>query len=186
MPRNVHTPPRTDEIVALARRAKALYAGLTIDQIAEREGIILQRINGAGSDVGGLSYVEIMTRPKLVESLAQPGKYIRVRGQVEKYPLEFIVINPDYPASEEEIFWHELYHLWYSPSGSGLLGSRVNCFSTHGILNDQEERRANTFAAAIVIDRIGEHESVEELMDRCGVSRSLAQLAMERVKQFKA
>src|ERR1051325_11404561 len=108
-------PFRKAEIIALAESARKKYFSMSIDTVAERENIILIREPGAASKKAGYACSFKSVTPKKVESLSQPGKFIFSFAEKEITFQDCIVINPLYGVPEREIFWHECYHLWYSP-----------------------------------------------------------------------
>ena len=54
-------------------------------------------------------------------------------------------------------------------------------YSTGGVLDSQEERRANLFAAFMLIPEVGKGETVSELSERFNVSGDLARLRLSAV-----
>src|SRR4051812_19566450 len=116
MPRHVHIPIRREEIISLAISAREKYSGSSIDQVAERENIILIREPDAASKKAGYASSIRSESPKRILSVSRPGTYLLSFVEKEITYYDSIVINPLYGIPEPEIFWHEFYHLWYSPS----------------------------------------------------------------------
>src|SRR5689334_20550188 len=146
MPRIAFTPFRKNEIIALAKSTREKYSGMSIDEVAERENIILIREPDANSKKAGYACALKSETPKRIESLQVPGKFVLSFSEKEISYYDCIVINPLFGIPEREIFWHEFYHLWYSPSRQMKM-EFFHQFSTGGALDAQEERRANMFAA---------------------------------------
>jgi hypothetical protein len=186
-------PIRRDEIAEIARHLKEKYRDMTIDEVAEKEDIILVREPDASSKKAGYSVTFPRgKRRKRIPSLARPGTFIVSVSEWDTIFQDAIVINTEYrpeppPAhplrgvhppphlwrgikpleppstnveggwgvapvvapSEEEIFWHEFYHLWYSPTVNNARFHNGD-YSTAGALDAQEERRANEFAKAML------------------------------------
>ncbi|MBS1903909.1 MAG: hypothetical protein JSS75_09410 [Bacteroidetes bacterium] len=143
------TPYRTDEVIALARNAARRFAGRTIDEIAETEGIILVRLPDAHAEREGFCSILSVPSPKPFASAAATDE-IRYSFTEEihvTYPA--IVINPLRCKNEAVVFWHEYYHLLYSPYRSSQ-ATFFDGYSTRGVLDKQEERRANLFATHVI------------------------------------
>jgi hypothetical protein len=175
MPKLAYAPVRKAEIIGLASLARKKYEGLSLDQVAEFENIILIREPDANSKKAGYACSLKSEAPKLIPSLSRPGEYILSFKEKEIIFNDCIVINPLYGIPEREIFWHEFYHLWYSPSRKTTMDF-FHQYSTGGVLDSQEERRANMFAAFMLIPEVGEGETAESVCERFGVSREMARL----------
>ena len=142
-------PFRKAEIVALAGEARRKYFGLSIDEVADLENIILIREPDAASKKAGYACVLKSESPKMIESFSQPGTYIFSFGEKEIAYHNCIVLNPLSGIPEKEIFWHEFYHLFYSPSRKATI-EFYHQYSTGGALDAQEENRANLFAKEVL------------------------------------
>jgi hypothetical protein len=147
-------PIRRDEIADIARHLKEKYRDMTIDEVATKEDIILVREPAADSKKAGYSVTFPRgKRRKRIPSLARPGTYIVSLSEWETIFQDAIVINTEYDMKprlrEEEIFWHEFYHLWYSPTVNNARFHNGD-YSTAGALDAQEERRANEFARLMI------------------------------------
>jgi hypothetical protein len=153
MPRIAFTPFRKADIVALAESARKKYDGMSIDEVAECENIILIREPDANSKKAGYACAIKSESPRQIESLSRSGEFVLSFREKEITFHDCIVINPLYGIPEREIFWHEFYHLWYSPSRQMKLDF-FHQFSTGGALDAQEERRANMFAAYMLIQEV--------------------------------
>ena len=175
MPKIAFTPLRKAEIIHLADAARKKYHGLSIDQIAERENIILIREPSAVSKKAGYACSIKSEIPKLIPSLSRPGEFILSYREKEITYHDCIVINPLYGIPEREIFWHEFYHLWYSPSRK-LTIDFYHQYSTGGVLDTQEERRANMFAAYLLIPEITKEATPQMIIEEFNVSSDLAEL----------
>jgi hypothetical protein len=180
MPKIAFTPFRKAEIIALAEFARKKYFGMSIDEIAERENIILIREPDANSKKAGYACAIKKESPKRIESLAAPGTFVLSFHEKEITYHNAIVINPLYGIPEREIFWHEFYHLWYSPSRQMRLDF-FHQFSTGGALDAQEERRANMFAAYFLIPELESGDTLQIVSEKFGVSADLARLRFNGV-----
>src|SRR5437868_6664235 len=96
MPIGILRPLRIAEIRDFARKLRTRYQRMTLDEIAAKENIILIRTS-SGAKEDGFSFLE------------------RTSALLDKqFFIRSIVINKNSPKSEEEIFWHEFYHLLFS------------------------------------------------------------------------
>jgi hypothetical protein len=181
LPRIAFTPFLKEEIVALAKLERDKYGGMSIDEVAEQENIILIREPDAHSKKAGYACSLKSQTPKRIESLSIPGKFILSFREKEISYYDCIVINPLYGIPEREIFWHEFYHLWYSPSRQMKL-EFFHQFSTGGTLDAQEEKRANIFAAYMLIPAIEREDSLPNLSAKWSVSERLARIRFSAVK----
>jgi hypothetical protein len=177
MPRIAFTPFRKAEIIALAEFARKKYFGMNIDEIAESENIILIRAPDADSKKAGYACAIKKEAPKWIKSLSHPGKFVLSFHEKEISYHNAIVINPLYGIPECEIFWHEFYHLWYSPSRQMKLDF-FHQFSTGGALDAQEERRANMFAAYYLIPELESGDTPQSVSEKYFVSDDLARLRL--------
>ena len=121
-----------------------------------------------------------------MESLARPGELIRVVGRERKKIVRSVVINTNAGIPECEIFWHEYYHLFQSPNAIQHSERFSHAYSTEGVLHHQEERRADEFAAAVLVYPIESCEDVGQIVERFGVSERLAKCAMKLAGQLMA
>ena len=180
MPKIAFTPLRKAEIISLADAARKKYDGLTIDQIAGRENIILIREPSAISKKAGYACSIKSEVPKLIPSLSRPGEFILSYREKDISYHDCIVINPLYGIPEREIFWHEFYHLWYSPSRKATMDF-YHQYSTGGVLDTQEERRANMFAAYMLIPELAKEDSPQMIIEKFNVSSDLARLRLNLI-----
>jgi hypothetical protein len=178
MPRIAFTPFRKAEVIELAESARKKYSGMTIDEVAECENIILVREPDAASKKAGYACSIKSEVPKRIESLSQPGKFILSFTEKEITFHDSIVINPLYGIPEQEIFWHEFYHLWYSPSRRLKL-EFFHQFSTGATLDAQEERRANIFAAHVLIPSLEGADTPTVLSEKWNVSEEMAMVRLQ-------
>lgn len=151
-----------------------------MDQVAECENIILIREPDANSKKAGYACSLKSERPKLIPSLSRPGEYILSFREKEIIFHDCIVINPLYGIPEREIFWHEFYHLWYSPSRKTTMDF-FHQYSTGSALDAQEERRANMFAAFMLVPEVGKEDTPQIVSEKFNVSWELARLRMDAV-----
>ncbi len=172
-------PLRRERIVQLASDIRARYNPREIDYIASEHGIVLIRSAGAVGRDAGFAYIEFVRRPELIESLSHPDRPVLVWGGWRKEPLYSIVINTNSGIPEAEVFWHEWYHLFHSPLGIQRSERFEHRYSTDGALHHQEERRAEEFAAAVLVPSIEDCMTIFEICERFGVSERLADRAMK-------
>jgi hypothetical protein len=172
-------PIGRDRIIQLAAGIRGRYDPRAIDFAAQDSGIVLVRSAGALGRDAGFAYIEYVRRPELVESLSHPARPVLVWGGWRREPLYSIVINTNSGISETEVFWHEWYHLFHSPHG--IQGSKnfEHRYSTDGVLHNQEERRADEFAAAVLVPSIEDCETIYDIINNFGVSERVAERAME-------
>ena len=155
--KTIVTPVRREEIVALADYYRKKYKGLSIDDVALREDILLVRM--PDENVSARGYATAFPkgeRRKRIASLTRPGEFIISQCEWETLWQDCIVINSSSGFQPEQldglqtrptenfVFWHEFYHLGYSPTRN--TAKFFHSFSTTGALDAQEERRANEFA----------------------------------------
>jgi hypothetical protein len=166
-----------ESIILMAEAIRERFGGVRIDDIAQSCGILLVRSDGPHGKDAGWAMLSFADRPVYLESLARPGEAIRVRGLVRRVPVRTIVINPNAGIPEREIFWHEFYHLYFSPQGIQQSERFLHHYSTEGVLHFREERRANEFAAAVLVPREHGCETIGDLMESYGVSERIACIA---------
>jgi len=168
--RKAHVPVRREELLLLAEHNRAIYKGLSLEAIAEVAGFIFIREAGGPSAPGGFAYSRI-------ESMADGSKR----------QFDAMVINPEHVneagelVDERQTFWHEYYHLWYSPSRVDSPSDPM-FYSTRGALHAQEERRANEFAAAMLIDSVEPGQTPQMIAERYQVTTDLAALGIKLLR----
>jgi hypothetical protein len=168
-----------ERIIQLASVIRARYDPRDIDAVAQHNDIVLVRTAGAIGRDAGFAYIEYVRRPELIESLSHPDRPILVWGGWKREPLYSIVINTNSGLPEAEIFWHEWYHLFHSPhdiQGSECFEHR---YSMDGVLLNKEERRADEFAAAVLVPSAEDCLTMFDMIERFGVSERLAINAMK-------
>lgn len=166
-------PLRREEIVALAVEARKRFVGKNIDQVAEYEGLLLIRQPDPNTTKEGFCCVLPTTRRKRLASSVRPDWQLISFAEKEKVFINAIIINPCATNNEVEVFWHEYYHLLYSPSRSGV--TFYGGYSSGGVLDKQEENRANLFAAYMLIPEIESHDTMYSLAEKYDVSFEIAQ-----------
>ena len=166
-----------ESIIQIAEHVRERFSGWHIDDIASASGILLVRSAGPYGKEAGWAMLSFADRPVYLESLARPGEAIRVRGIARRVPVRTIVINPNAGIPEAEIFWHEYYHLYFSPKGIQQSERFLHHYSTEGVLHYREERRANEFAAAVLVPRENGCETIGQMMETYGVSERIARIA---------
>ncbi len=172
------TPPLLRQrIQQLAAEIRERYDPRAIDSAADAAGIVLVRTSGAAGREAGFAYIEYVKRPELIESLSHPERPILVWGGYRREPLYSIVLNTNAGIPEAEVFWHEWYHLFHSPK-SIQSASFEHRYSTEGVLHHQEERRAEEFAAAVLVSSLGDCSTIREVAEQFGVSERLARYAI--------
>ncbi len=172
------SPSRRERIIQLAADIRGRYDPRAIDFVAQENGIVLVRSAGASDRDAGFAYIEWVRRPELIESLSHPERPVLVWGGWRREPLYSIVINTNSGIAEAEIFWHEWYHLFHSPhaiQGSERFEHR---YSMGGVLHHQEERRADEFAAAVLIPSIEDCVTIFDIIEGYDVSERLARRAV--------
>lgn len=170
-------PIRRAEIIGLAQAAAKKYRELSLDEIAERENIILVRQPDPTSKKAGYAAAFPTKKLKRLKSASRPGEFILSFTEIQVTYHDCIVINPQYGIPEREVFWHEYYHLWYSPSRKMKM-DLFQQFSTGGTLDSQEERRANIFAAYMLIPQIEKGDTVQSICEKWGVSLEMAEIRL--------
>ncbi|HET6400782.1 MAG TPA: hypothetical protein VFH95_05215 [Candidatus Kapabacteria bacterium] len=173
-PASITLPIRREDILRLAREVREGCDPRTIDAVAELRGIILVRISGPIGRDAGFAYIEFTRCPAYVESLAHPEEPVRLWGGWTKESVRSIVINTNSGIPEREVFWHEFYHLFFSPHALQRSERFEHHFSTLGALHSQEERRADEFAAAVLVPSLDGCRTAAEIADRFEVSERLA------------
>ena len=171
-----HTTRSGCRSIDLAQEIRDRYNIHEIDTVAEQNDIFLIRSRGKSNGPAGFAHVEHHTSNEWIESLARPGDMLRVWEPHNTKHRYSIVININSPIPEAEIFWHEYYHIFYSPEG--IQGNRSFEHRYLVELSDTiEERRANEFAAAILVPEIADCETPFDVMERYSVSGRIAHIA---------
>ncbi len=172
-------PIGRERIVRLASAIREQYDPRAIDFAARENGIVLVRSGGPIDRDAGFAYIEQVRRPELIESLSHPERPVLVWGGWRREPLYSIIINTNSGIPEAEIFWHEWYHLFHSPHGIQGTGRFEHHYSMQGVLHNQEERRADEFAAAVLAPSLEACVTIIDICERYGVSERLAEKAMK-------
>lgn len=184
-------PIRTEDIRELTDYYKQKYAGYTIDEVAADEDIILVRMPDMLAKKAGYAVsAPVGTRRKRFPSLASPGVMLVSYTEWEPVYQDCIVINTAYSdenqmcktsaPNENEVFWHEFYHVRYSPSENTSRSG--GAYSMIGVRTAHEERRANTFAAMMTIGDISDCQRIEDIMLKWNVSRETATFAQRAAR----
>jgi hypothetical protein len=185
-------PVRTDDIRLIAEHFKNKYRGYTIDEVAADEDIILVRMPDTLAKKAGYAVsAPVGVRRKRIPSLVHPGRMIISYTEWEQIYQDCIVINTAYNTenaenemcksgapNENEVFWHEFYHVRYSPTEN--TSQTKGAYSMIGVRTAQEERRANTFAALMTIGDISDCHTIEDVMRKWGVTREVAKCIPSR------
>jgi hypothetical protein len=183
----VRIPSSREKILALADTIRERFADpFKIDDVAVADEIILVRTAGPAGKDAGFAHVHFIREPVFIDSLARPGERSEVWGRENKRTVRSVVINSNAGVPEREVFWHEYYHLFHSPKGIQRSERFEHHYSTEGVLHHQEERRADEFAAAVLVHPIEECLDAAEIMERFGVSQRLAICALRFAKQLAA
>jgi hypothetical protein len=137
---------------------------------------------------GGVSIRQQIETSYLFESLVEPGRLVESRYPAAPARLKLVMLADDYiregeHLSVEEIFWHEYFHINWSPELAPF-DSDKHEWSTHGVLDHQDEHRADLFAAGVMIDQIDADDTADSIADRCEISLRLASLAL-RIERRK-
>jgi hypothetical protein len=173
--RRAFVPVRRDEIALLAAAVHKKFANTSLDDIAEREGIIFLRVPDEHTFKAGFSCILGSPEPKKLQSSAIPGENVFSFSERSRSSYPAIIINSAKTICEAEVFWHEYYHLFYSPSRTGS-ATFFDGYLTAGVLDKQEERRANLFAAHMLMPSVEKSDTIEMLVEKFGVSAELAKL----------
>lgn len=175
---NADVPIRRVDILRLAREIREQFDPRRIEEAARRREIVLVRMSGPVGRDAGFAYIEFTRRPMYIESLSNPEEQVRIWGEWAREPVRSIVINTNSGIPELEVFWHEFYHLFHSPHALQRSERFEHRFSTEGMLHTQEERRANEFAAAVLVPSLGGCRTAVEIAERFDVSERLAAYAI--------
>ena len=179
MRRGVAPPVRREEILRLAESIREQYDPSDIELVAREREIVLVRTSGGVGREAGFAFIEFTRRPRYLESLSHPEEPLRVWGEDIREPVRSIVINMNSGIPDREIFWHEYYHLFHSPHAIQRSERFEHHFSTEGVLHTQEERRADEFAAAILIPSLVGCATIADICERFDVSERLARHAIK-------
>jgi hypothetical protein len=174
---------RQEEILRLAEGIRARFDPSKIDEVAIAYDITLIRSRGSDVNAAGFAYTWTEHDPIFIDSLSHPGQPLRVWGEKEKSTKRAIAINSNSELPEREIFWHEFYHLFYSPESVDRAEEFKHSFSV-SVLHSKEERRADEFAAAVLIPSIEFIDSIEGIADRYNTSNRLAEIAVKFYSSF--
>ncbi len=178
---------RREQIVRLAEDVRERVGDVSqIEDIAAATDITLVIEEGPHGKDAGFAFVQYISEPTFIESLARPGEFVRVWDGDRCTVHRSIVINPNGGVPEREVFWHEYYHLFHSPDGVQHSERFPHRYSTEGVLHNQEERRADEFAAAVLIAPLDELEDIADVIERFSVSERLAKCAMNLARQLAA
>ena len=176
-----------EKIARLAEEIRSRFGDVSrIEDIAAASDILLVIEDGPLGKDAGFAFVQYISEPVFIESLARPGEFVRVWGEERRTAHRSIVINPNGGVPEREVFWHEYYHLFHSPNGVQHSERFPHRYSTEGVLHNIEERRADEFAAAVLISPLDELDDIPTTMDRFSVSERLAKCAMNLARQLAA
>src|SRR5665213_1971373 len=173
-PASITAPVRRTDILQLAREIRKQFDPRIIEDAAKRSEIVLVRMSGPAGRDAGFAYIEFTRRPRYIESLGHPEEPLRIWGAWDREPVRSIVINTNSGIPEREVFWHEFYHLFYSPHALQRSERFEHHFSTEGALHSQEERRADEFAAAVLVPSLQDCSTIFDICDRFGVTERLA------------
>ena len=176
-------PIGRERIIQLASKIRERYGPRRIEHAASEQGIVLVRSAGPNGRDAGFAYIEYVRRPELIESLSHPEHPVLVWGGWRREPLYSIVINTNSGIPEAEVFWHEWYHLFHSPHDIQRSDTFEHRYSTNGVLHNQEERRADEFAAEVLVPSMDGCSTIFEIVERFGVSERLAEKAMKLYSQ---
>ena len=182
--RSISTLVRRDEILRLASEIRQRFGPLMIEEAAAENDVVLVRTEGAVGRDAGFAYIHFTRKPSYVESLSRPEDPLLVWGSMsgdnsDSEPIRSIVINTNSGISECEVFWHEWYHIFHSPLGIQRSEQFEHRFSTEAALHNQEERRADEFAAAVIVGTEHECSTIAELIEQFGISERLAARAIQ-------
>ncbi len=177
--------PRREQILLLADELRNRFDPRNIDRITQEYQILLVRKAGSSSGAAGFAHVEYRQRPEFIESLARPGEFLPVWESQSSERFTSIVINANSSIPEAEIFWHEFYHLYYSPES--IQGSqRFEHRFLIELSDNIEERRADEFAAAVLVPTIEGCETIREISERFSISPRLAKAAVQLYRSIEA
>jgi hypothetical protein len=172
-----HTPLlRRSEVFRLADRFRKEFSDLRIEDIAERFEIKLLYTDGPESAPDGVAILQPFTRPLAVSSLVSPNDRVRVWGGVEHAIERVVLIRRNSLLPLREIWWHEFYHILFSPRSAA---TTMIVFNGANHEYRVEERRADDFAAAMLVPSLEGLTSLDDVIERYSISKRLAQHAME-------
>lgn len=182
MPLAAPIPLRDEEVVALGRATRLKYAGMSIEDVARNESIILQIVSFAELHRGGISVFQPVDTFYVFESLVDDDCFIESRYPLARSTIKLITLAYDYVRDGEhiaieQIFWHEYYHMNWSPELAPY-DPDAHEYATHGVLDAQDENRADLFAAAVLIDDMHSFDTPHSLAARCNITLSLAERAL--------
>lgn len=180
MPKGTEVPVRRTLFLPYAHRLRKKYREHTIEEIAREEDILLVRLAGPAT-LGGVALRFTESVEYWFRSLVDDDVKIKSL-EPDRVERRVIVLNSLFDGNSSEVFWHEYFHLHFSPRNMPFASHRLHTYSTSVALDSQEERRANEFAAAMLIAEIHAGESAEDIARRYHVSLSLAEIAI-RMRQ---
>ena len=171
-----HLLLRRSEVFRITERFRDELGHLSIEEIADRFDVHVHRTEGAEHGPDGVAIVEAMTRPLAVASLVDEQRVLPVWGGVAMKEARYILLNTRSKLPEREIWWHEFYHILFSPRTSSR-----QVFTFDGSRHEYrvEERRADDFAAAMLVPSIAGLTSLEDIIAQYNVSKRLARHALE-------
>src|SRR5579872_2879364 len=137
-PASIATPVRRADILRLALETRARFDPQNIEDASKRSEIVLVMTSGPVGKDAGFAYIEFTRRPRYIQSLSHPYEPLRAWGDWAKELIRSIVINTNSGIPQGEIFWHEFYHLFYSPHALQRSERFEHHFSTEGALHSQE------------------------------------------------
>ena len=166
-----------DSVISVAEHIRAAFDPRAIDTVALAQDILLIRTDGPVGKEAGFAHIDYVRRPSRIESLARPGESLLVWGRHERIAVRSIVLNRNAGIPECEIFWHEYYHLFHSPRGIQHGERFQHHYATEGALHYREERRADEFAAAVLVPSLAGCETIADIIEQHNVSERLALVA---------
>lgn len=184
MPREFYTPLRRDEVIRVARYTRTKNLGRTIEEVAEAEGIMLRIEQRSRSKFGGVAVSEPGITLRTFISVANSQVLLLNRFEFEKCYRQYIILVEGYErggsqVSLQESFWHEYYHLGWTNDVRAAYDVASDDYLTRGVMYRREEDRADLFAAGVLIDRIEPWDTPTSIAKRCGITRWLANFAIE-------
>lgn len=156
---------------------------MPIESVAAAESILLQFVPYDTIKRGGLCAIQAEETSHLFVSSADPDWIVESRLPAAKALIKLIVVAEDYNREGERIpieetFWHEYFHVNWSPDLEPYDPLRHEYLS-HGVLDRRDESNADLFTAAVLIDSVNHDDVLRSICERNRVSARLAQLAMD-------
>lgn len=165
---------RRSDVFRLAEPFRQQFIHQRIDDVARKFDIRLQRAPHPGNGPDGVAVIDTYTQPIAIEPLAC-DRPIRVWGGYAKAEDRYVLINSNSTLPEREIWWHELYHVLFSPRTDRRTVFTFNSSYEYR----REERRADDFAAAILVPTLVRVNSLDDIEAQFDVSKRLARHAMD-------